>query len=95
MPTRNVSLSGHYDSFIESNVKSGRFDNASEVFRAGLRLLEQQQEENDLKLENLRQAAKLGFDQLERDQKIKVSGDELEDYITGLGSKASEKLNQS
>ena len=95
MPTRNVSLSGHYDSFIESNVKSGRFDNASEVFRAGLRLLEQQQEENDLKLENLRQAAKLGFDQLEQGKRIEVSDDELEDYIAGLGRKASEKLNQS
>ena len=94
MPTRNVSLSGHYDSFIESNVKSGRFDNASEVFRAGLRLLEQQQEENDLKLENLRQAAKLGFDQLDQEKKIVVSGDKLEDYIAGLGRKASEKSNQ-
>ena len=95
MPTRNVSLSGHYDSFIESNVKSGRFDNASEVFRAGLRLLEQQQDENDLKLENLRQAAKLGFNQLEQGEKVKVSDDELENYITGLGMKASEKLNRA
>ena len=95
MPTRNVSLSVHYDSFIESNVKSGRFDNASEVFRAGLRLLEQQQDENDLKLENLRQAAKLGFNQLEQGEKVKVSDDELENYITGLGMKASEKLNRA
>ena len=95
MPTRNVSLSGHYDSFIESNVKSGRFDNASEVFRAGLRLLEQQQEENDLKLKNLRQAAKLGFDQLEQSKRTVASDGELEDYIAGLGRKASERLNQS
>ena len=95
MPTRNVSLSGYYDSFIESNVKSGRFDNASEVFRAGLRLLEQQQAENDLKLKNLRQAAKLGFDQLDKGKRIEVFDDELEDYIAGLGRKASEKLNQS
>lgn len=95
MPTRNVSLSGHYDSFIESNVKSGRFDNASEVFRAGLRLLEQQQEENDLKLQNLRQAAKLGFDHLEQGKRTVASDDELEDYIAGLGRKSPERLNQS
>jgi len=94
MPTRNVSLSSHYDSFIESSVKSGRFDNASEVFRAGLRLLEQQQEEHDLKLENLRRAAKLGFDQLERREKIKVSDDNLEDYIVGLGRKTSKGSNR-
>lgn len=95
MPTRNVSLSGHYDLFIESNVKSGRFDNASEVFRAGLRLLEQQQQENDLKLENLRRAAKLGFDQLDQKEKVKVSADNLEGYITDLGKRASEGSNRS
>ena len=39
MPTRNVNLTEHFDRFIETGVSSGRFSNASEVVREGLRLL--------------------------------------------------------
>jgi len=46
MPTRNVSLTEHSDLFIESGVSSGRFSNASEVVREGLRLLEQREQED-------------------------------------------------
>ena len=36
----NVSLGAHFEQFIEAKIKQGRFQNASEVVRAGLRLLE-------------------------------------------------------
>ncbi len=36
----NVSLGDHFEIFIETQVQQGRFQNASEVVRAGLRLLE-------------------------------------------------------
>lgn len=42
----SISLGNHFESFIESTVSNGRFNNASEVVRAGLRLLEE--EENKL-----------------------------------------------
>ena len=41
MPTRNINLTDHFDRFIEAEVGAGRFGNASEVVRDGLRLLEQ------------------------------------------------------
>src|SRR3546814_7101845 len=41
--TRNVDLTEHQDALIASLIKEGRFQNASEVLRAGLRLVEQQE----------------------------------------------------
>lgn len=42
----SVSLGNHFESFIENIISNGRFKNASEVIRAGLRLLED--EENQI-----------------------------------------------
>ncbi|HEX5932931.1 MAG TPA: type II toxin-antitoxin system ParD family antitoxin [Pseudorhizobium sp.] len=36
----NVALGNHYEEFIKKQLESGRYNNASEVVRAGLRLLE-------------------------------------------------------
>jgi len=36
----NVSLGDHFEAFISRQVADGRFQNASEVVRAGLRMLE-------------------------------------------------------
>jgi len=39
----SISLGNHFESFIEQSVNDGRFNNASEVVRAGLRLLEDEE----------------------------------------------------
>lgn len=39
----SISLGNHFENFIESSVSKGRFSNASEVIRAGLRLLEEEE----------------------------------------------------
>jgi antitoxin ParD1/3/4 len=39
----SISLGNHFESFIEHTIKDGRFNNASEVIRAGLRLLEEEE----------------------------------------------------
>jgi len=51
----SVSLGTHFERFIGERVKVGRFGNASEVVRAGLRLLE----DEETKLEALRAALAL------------------------------------
>jgi antitoxin ParD1/3/4 len=66
MPTQNVNLSAKQAAFIRHRVKGGDFRNASEVVRAGLRLLEQQEQENKLKLRALRKLAADGFERLDR-----------------------------
>jgi antitoxin ParD1/3/4 len=39
----SISLGNHFEEFVDNNVSSGRFKNASEVIRAGLRLLEEEE----------------------------------------------------
>lgn len=39
----SVSLGNYFDHFVENKVSQGRFRNASEVIRAGLRLLEEEE----------------------------------------------------
>lgn len=54
----SISLGSYFDSFIQSRISAGRFKNASEVVRAGLRLLEE--EENRIIV--LKEAIKEGLD---------------------------------
>jgi len=61
MPTRNVVLTDHQAHFVEQLVTSGRYQNASEVLREGLRLVERRESEDDLRLAVLREAARIGI----------------------------------
>src|SRR5271166_5230095 len=56
MPTRNVNLTNDLDRFVARKVKSGRYENASEVVRAGLRTLEREEQQYEAKLAALRAA---------------------------------------
>ncbi|TBH75999.1 type II toxin-antitoxin system ParD family antitoxin [Aquirufa nivalisilvae] len=53
----SVSLGIHFENFIQSSVNDGRYSNASEVIRAGLRLLE----DEESKVIALRQAVNDGI----------------------------------
>ncbi|MEX2139783.1 MAG: type II toxin-antitoxin system ParD family antitoxin [Pirellulales bacterium] len=90
MPTRNINLTEHYDRFIEEQVASGQFKNASEVTRAGLRLLEQHSREEQEKLAALRALAAKGFDELDQGRGIVLNGrDELAEFIGQVGRRAA------
>jgi antitoxin ParD1/3/4 len=56
MPTRNVNLTDQRDHFIAKKFKSGRYENASEVVRAGLRTLEREEQQYEAKIVALRTA---------------------------------------
>jgi putative addiction module CopG family antidote len=54
MPTRSVNLTPELDRFVATKIKSGRYEDASEVVRAGLRKLEREEQEHAAKLAALR-----------------------------------------
>ena len=77
----SITLGDHFDSFVVNQVERGRYGSASEVIRAGLRLLE----DSDAKLLALRKALADGeasgftdysFDALlsELDEEAQISG---------------------
>lgn len=51
---RSYALGEHFEKFIDAQVEAGRFNNASEVVRAGLRLLEDHEKPPALTLDDLR-----------------------------------------
>jgi antitoxin ParD1/3/4 len=65
MPTRNVVLTNHQAVLVEQLVTSGRYQNASEVLREGLRLVEQREAEDAYRLEALRSAVQAGIADVE------------------------------
>jgi len=57
MKTTSVALGPHFEDFIQASILSGRYNNASEVVRSGLRLLEEQEQ----KMAALRSAIEEGM----------------------------------
>jgi antitoxin ParD1/3/4 len=82
---KTISLTSKDDAFINRQIETGEFGNASEVLRAGLRLLEQEQ----LKLVALRQAIAEGD--------AAYAGGEFKRYSTpgDLAAELKAKLRES
>jgi antitoxin ParD1/3/4 len=88
MPTRNVVLTERQEELIETLVKSGRYQNASEVLRDGLRLVEQREAEDAGKLKALRAAARVGVGALDRGEFKEFSTfEELQAYLNEFSEK--------
>ncbi|MBX3076184.1 type II toxin-antitoxin system ParD family antitoxin [Candidatus Obscuribacterales bacterium] len=71
----NVSLSPELEQLIEEKVKSGMYNSASEVIRAGLRLLKEQDEIRQIRMRELKREVQIGMDEIERGEI--VDGDEV------------------
>jgi len=89
MPTRNVVLTNYQASFVERLVSTGRYQNASEVLREGLRMVEQREAEDASRLEALRNAVRVGIADMEQGRYATFeSGAQLRGHLASVASKA-------
>ena len=72
MATRNVVLTETQSDLVDRLVASGRYQNASEALRAGLRLLEREEAE----LGDLRSRLSVGIEQARRREFANGSGED-------------------
>jgi len=89
MPTRNVVLSEHQHDLVEALVESGRYQNASEVLREGLRLIERREQFEAAKLTALKESADQGWAAIAAGDYTDVSKDEIKDFIDQLSEQAA------
>ncbi len=89
MPTRNVVLTDRQEKLIDTLVQSGRYQNASEVMREGLRLIESREAEDAARLQALRTAAEMGADAISRGQYREFDGaDDLAAHLETVAGAA-------
>jgi len=81
----NVSLTPALDEYVRRKVESGLYNNASEVVREALRLLQDHEEIRQLKLSRLREEVTKGIDDLAAGRAVSfATDDELTSYFARL-----------
>ncbi|MDR1935289.1 MAG: type II toxin-antitoxin system ParD family antitoxin [Candidatus Accumulibacter sp.] len=95
MPTRNVVLSEHQHEFVEGLVQSGHYQNASEVLREGLRLLEQRDRIEAARLLALQKAAAIGWADVDAGRYTDIADEALDDFIGQLGHRAAAQTRRA
>lgn len=85
---KTYSVGEHYSSFIARQVDGGRFRNASEVVRAGLRMLE----DYETRLRDVRASIDAADEQIAAGKGVKFST--AQDLTTEIVKRGMEKLSQ-
>ena len=89
MPT-SVALTPHFESLTQRLVSSGKYNNVSEIVRDGLRLLESREQEEAAKLKALREAAKLGFTDIQRGNYVSLDNrQDIDAFVRQAAARAA------
>lgn len=87
----NVSLTPELETMVAEKVKSGLYNSASEVVREGLRLIREQDQLREIKLEELRREIQIGIDQLDRGEF--TSYNSAAEFIEDIKREGHERLD--
>ena len=94
MPTRNVVLTEPLAAMVTRLVDTGQYQNASEVIREGLRLIERREREERIRLEALREAVCTGIADIEAKRFEEFGSlESLGDLLSILADEALSKSN--
>ena len=94
MPTRNVVITDHQAALVDRLVATGRYQNASEVLRAGLRAIEQREATYEAKIAALRAAVQVGIDDIEAGRFTSFENfDELDAYLADLTAETIQRAD--
>ncbi len=92
MPTRNVVLTDHQTEVIDRLVTSGRYQNASEVLREGVRMVEDREKQDQARLKALRDAARVGIEDVQAGRfRDFDSGGDLREHLNKLADSVIRK----
>ena len=83
MTTMNISVTKPLEEFVKKQVNSGFYQSASEVFRAGLRLLKEKENEIDQKIA-------IGLKQIEEGKFVEVN----DEYWENMKKRVTERINK-
>lgn len=87
---RSFALGDRFERFIDRQVKGGRFNNASEVVRAGLRLLEDSERGDAEKLAQLRAMIRESV----RDPRPDMTAEQVSAFVRSRAPRASAGKNR-
>ena len=82
--TKNVVLSDYHMALVDSLVESGRYQNASEVLRDGLRALEDRLKRDAAELAEIQQRIGRSLDQLDKGDTAEGTLEEIFDRALAL-----------
>jgi len=96
MQTRNIELPESLAAFIDTEISSGHYADASEVVKEGLRIMEVRRNDERAKLDRLRSAVQVGIDQLNRSEgKLYSSLDDLNRDIDRISQEVAAEVAAS
>ena len=89
----NVNLGARFEAFIQEQIQEGRYQNASEVVRAGLRLLEDHEVTRKQQLDRLKAEINTAYD----DPRPSLSSDQVGENLKTryLAEKAKESAGNA
>jgi len=89
MPTRNVVLTADQEKMIDRLVRSGRYQNASEVLRQGLRLVQEREADYQARLKIIRAEMQKGIDAFQAGDFVELEGtDAIKAYLKSIREEA-------
>ncbi|KPQ00105.1 type II toxin-antitoxin system ParD family antitoxin [Marinobacter sp. HL-58] len=90
MATRNIVLTDHQSQVVDHLVASGRYQNASEVLRAGLRMVEEAESAYTTRMNDLRAAIDMGDEDMEQGKTRHFTADEFASYLSQRAKEITE-----